>query len=206
MVDQRQYAEADKALDEIRTALIGFAMVNGRLPRPATSATDGSERVAVCASEAQCTGFIPWAALGVPKLDSWGKIYRYSVTPAFTVLPLSIGPTPPATVGTKVIRERNPAAPFALTTVIPVAGQATVPAVIYTSGRNNWGTSDAGVAFPDSSATNVDEDTNNAATTTFIRRTRSTNTAFVGGEYDDVLIYISNQTIFGAMIKSEIFP
>ena len=36
-VEQRKVLETQKTLDEIKEALIGFAMINGRLPRPATS-------------------------------------------------------------------------------------------------------------------------------------------------------------------------
>jgi len=50
-VEQRQIAETQKILDETRQAIIGFAVINGRLPRPAVSATNGTERGA-CASEA----------------------------------------------------------------------------------------------------------------------------------------------------------
>ena len=81
-VEQRKVLETQKTLDEIKEALIGFAMINGRLPRPATSSSDGTER-GNCTTELECTGFIPWTALGVSKVDSYGKIIRYSVTPAF---------------------------------------------------------------------------------------------------------------------------
>jgi len=74
--------ETRRTLAEVRDALVGFAVVHGRLPRPAVSATDGSER-GPCANDADCHGFIPWAALGVQKSDHWGKLIRYSVTRDF---------------------------------------------------------------------------------------------------------------------------
>ncbi|MBS3934952.1 MAG: prepilin-type N-terminal cleavage/methylation domain-containing protein, partial [Sulfuritalea sp.] len=52
--------ETRRTLAEVRDALVGFAVVHGRLPRPAVSATDGSER-GPCANDADCHGFIPWA-------------------------------------------------------------------------------------------------------------------------------------------------
>ena len=36
-IDQRNYNETRQQLNEIREALIGFAVANGRLPRPATA-------------------------------------------------------------------------------------------------------------------------------------------------------------------------
>ena len=76
-------------LAQARDALTGFAATNGRLPRPASSATDGRERPAECASDADCSGFLPWVALGVPGLDAWGKVLRYSVTPEMSRAPIA---------------------------------------------------------------------------------------------------------------------
>jgi type II secretory pathway pseudopilin PulG len=89
-IDQRNYNETQQQISEIREALIGFAVVNGRLPRPATSATNGAENPANCGSEALCTGFIPWSTLGVKKTDAWNKIIQYSVSPAYADLPICL--------------------------------------------------------------------------------------------------------------------
>src|ERR1035437_9255557 len=59
-IDQRNYNETQQQINEIREALIGFAVTNGRLPRPATSLADGAENPAICANDAACTGFVPW--------------------------------------------------------------------------------------------------------------------------------------------------
>lgn len=39
----RARQETEKTLSDIREALLGFAVANGRLPRPAISATNGAE-------------------------------------------------------------------------------------------------------------------------------------------------------------------
>ena len=77
-VQQRNIAETQRILEETRDSLIGYAMIHGRLPRPAASATDGVERDTPCTRDADCTGFVPWATLGTSQVDAWGKILRYS--------------------------------------------------------------------------------------------------------------------------------
>ncbi|RLJ63752.1 type II secretion system protein [Sulfurisoma sediminicola] len=81
--------DTEKALSEIREALIGFAVVNGRLPCPATAtipsgtAGAGVEVTTGSGSTLACTsagGILPWATLGVPETDAWGNRYTYRVT------------------------------------------------------------------------------------------------------------------------------
>jgi prepilin-type N-terminal cleavage/methylation domain-containing protein len=200
-VEDRRIKETQETLEGIKEALIGFAVANGRLPRPATSATDGNENPTACASDAACTGFIPWTTLGVAKLDSWGKIIRYSVTPAFTTtFTLS-------TPGTKAIETRDSAgALIYLVGSAGCTGSPCSPAVVFSHGKNNWGTDDAGNALADASATNADEDTNNGASVTFISRMATGNTAAAGGEFDDIVTWLSPNVLFNRMVAAGRLP
>lgn len=182
-LENKRINETQKALEEVKEALIGFAIVNGRLPRPATSATNGVE-AAGCATEALCTGLVPWTTLGVTKLDSWAKVLRYSVTPAYAT---TVGLTT-ATPGTKTVQTRDAAG-------VLTAVATAVPAVIFSSGKLSWGTTDGGTAIPDQSGTNVDEDANEVASITFIQRTLNTATTVVGGEFDDLVIWLPKTTL-----------
>lgn len=76
------------ALKEARDALLGFAVANGRLPRPARDPATGREADALCTSEQSCTGLLPWTTLGIAAGDGWGRLLRYSVTPALTISPI----------------------------------------------------------------------------------------------------------------------
>jgi type II secretory pathway pseudopilin PulG len=194
-VAQRKVSDTEKILEETREALIGFAAVNGRLPRPAISSSNGAERVAACATEAECTGFIPWTVLGTAKLDAWGKIIRYSVTPAYANVAFTL-----TTAGTKIIQTRLAPA-YALSNMV-----TGVPAVIMSHGANNFGTADSGTAFADSSATNADEGANAAATTTFIYRIASTNTAALGGEYNNLVAWVPSTILMNRMIAAGKLP
>lgn len=215
-------AERDKvtattlALAQARDALIGFAISNGRLPRPATSALNGVE-MASCGTEAVCTGLIPWTTLGMSKLDAWGKAIRYSVTPAFANATFAL-----STVVTKKVQTRNGAGALTyqrgtpapcLTTLATATDTVAdcVPAVIFSHGKNNFGTTDAGSAVPNSSVgpTNLDEISNNTglvapdpAGVTFIQRSSTENTASPGGEFDDLVIWLSPLTLRVQMQKA----
>lgn len=195
-LEQRKISETEKALDEIKEALVGFAIANSRLPRPAQSAINGAERAATCITAAECTGFLPWDSLGLPKLDSWGKIYRYSVTPAYANVSFSL-----ATIPTKTIQTRAPAPPYA-----PVNLATNVPAVVFSHGRNNHGTSDAGTAFADSSTTNLDEDSNDTATGTFFSRVNTDNLSATGGEFDDIVVWLSPNILFNRLVAAGKLP
>lgn len=110
-MDMRGQSETNKKLDEIKDILIGYAMINGRLPCPAPlSSTDGLEDTAPACTNTKdaggtvAIGYLPAATLGIyPQdnshlaLDGWGgnsaNRIRYAValpspvkatTPPFT--------------------------------------------------------------------------------------------------------------------------
>ncbi len=87
-VEQRHESETRKQLDEIQQALIGYAIINGRLPCPASSTSNGVESPV---GGGNCTnfynGFVPAATLGLSgtdssgfAVDSWGNRIHYAVT------------------------------------------------------------------------------------------------------------------------------
>ena len=101
-MDVRNSADTQRSMESIREAIIGFAQANGRLPCPADgsvpagAAGAGTEQVSgnSCAAvnSASCTAVngtvpcsvVPWATLGVPETDSWGRRFTYRVSPAFS--------------------------------------------------------------------------------------------------------------------------
>ena len=193
-------SETQRQLAEIKEALLGFAVANGRLPRPAISLADGAENPALCADDAACTGYLPWAALGVKKTDAWSKMIRYSVTPAYANAAFTL-----ATVGSKKIQTRDSAgnASYLIGGACSLASPCA-PAVIYSAGKNNWGISEQGDALPDESADNVDEDANAVATTVFFARDPST--VPNGGPFDDIVTWISPNILYSRMISANRLP
>lgn len=93
-IEQRHVSATVKQMDEIRQALIGYAIINGRLPCPADGAiatglasagqesTTGTGRAMTCGN-AGSARVLPWATLGVGETDAWGRRFTYRVTPAF---------------------------------------------------------------------------------------------------------------------------
>lgn len=196
--DIRARQETEKTLNETRDALLGFAVLNGRLPRPATSATDGIENPTSCADDAACSGYIPWATLGTGKTDGWNKLIRYSVTPAFANSSISL-----TSVANRTVQTRNGAA------LAYLAGSATcstasqcVPAVIFSHGQFRWGTTTDGTSITDGSATNIDEDSNNSGPTAYISRTPASATDASGGEFDDLVTWVSANTLINRLVAA----
>ena len=193
---QRNVAETARILDETREALIGFSLATGRLPRPAVSESDGSER-AVCASAAECTGYVPWAALGTPRTDAWRKMVRYSVTPSMANAPFAV-----TDAGSKWVKTRDGATMLVLV--------SDSPAVLISHGQDNWGRTPDTIV-PDLSATNEDEDANatqdgNDAASAFWSRPQVSNTAASGGEFDDQVVWVSRHVLINRMVAAGRLP
>jgi len=204
-VQQRNVVETQRILEETRQALIGYAMVNGYLPQPAKSVADGREQdvaAQLCtpATPANCTGFIPWVALGTPRADAWGKLIRYSVNPNYTT-------TIPASqftsvAGQRIVKTRDASG---LEQVLA----ANIPAVVFSYGARNYGTTADGIAIPDSALTNDDEDVNNnpdPTTTVFWSRAAADNAVASGGEFDDILVWIPPGQLFTQLVAAGKLP
>ncbi|MFN9709438.1 MAG: prepilin-type N-terminal cleavage/methylation domain-containing protein [Burkholderiales bacterium] len=200
--DLKRIARTDERLAEVREALIGFAIVNGRLPRPATSLVNGNER-AVCATELDCTGYIPWALLGLQRTDGYDNLIRYSVTPAFANAAFTL-----ATLPSKLVTSRDAAGlvTYLAGNVPCTLNNGCTPAVIYSTGRRNWGVNLDGIALGDTSTTNTDEDANNAATVSFMSRDNSESTTLAGGEFDDRVIWLPAVLLSGRMVQAGRLP
>ncbi|HEX8612572.1 MAG TPA: hypothetical protein VF800_14900 [Telluria sp.] len=191
------------ALAQAREALIGFALVNGRLPRPALDGGGGREFDGRCDSEERCSGLLPWVTLGLAPGDGWGKLLRYSVTPAMSAAPIQ----PTVAFGTKSILTRRDGR-LAWQAGAPVCSMATQcgAAVVFSFGREHGGTSVHGVRQPDASRTNADERVNALAVTTFIERPLGSDPLAAGGEFDDQLVLLPVGILFNRMSLARTLP
>jgi prepilin-type N-terminal cleavage/methylation domain-containing protein len=212
-VEQRNVGETIKQLDEIKQALIGYAIINGRLPCPASSASNGVESPA---GGGNCTnfynGFVPAATLGLSGasssglvLDSWGNPIRYAVTSWDSASPAVNNVfTTMSGMNTVGISNLSPTM-LVCSTATGIGGSSCssgnaltaspgVPAVIFSTGKNGA----QGSAGSDEAA-NLD---NNQ---TFVSHLSSQSGA-TNGAFDDIVIWISPNVLINRLVSAGKLP
>lgn len=206
-IDQKNYTETRQHMGDIQEALIGYGLSHGYLPCPAVSSANGSEdRDGDLTSPTynQClkrSGFLPWAELGVQKVDNWGHLYGYSVTLAFSNANQKITLSP-LTSRDITIRGRNSTGGL-----INLSNLNNIPATIVSFGKNGLlATNDDGSVVANTSLTNLDEVVNASGTTSFISRDYTNVTTVSGGEFDDVVVWLSPNLYLNRMISAGQLP
>lgn len=76
-IEYRKRQQTAHALAEIKEALIGFAILNGRFPCPSFVSDPAHIEFGVAAvtcprASASSEGYLPWKTLGVSEADAWG--------------------------------------------------------------------------------------------------------------------------------------
>lgn len=205
-VAQQKYRQTEQDLEQIREALYGFAMANGRLPRPAVSELDGREAPS-CPAEPGCSGFVPYATLGVPRGDAYGKLYMYSVSTRFTESQPALSF---ADAGVWTIQTRTGADPGKL---VPLAEKLV--AVVRSFGARSFGRSIDGADMANDSTSNVDEIFNSGTVAkssalqslSFHYRPLSTQEDPAwGGAFDDQMVWISTSLYMQRMVQAGRMP
>lgn len=76
-IEQQRRNETRKQLDEIKEALIGYAIIYGYLPCPTTTLDPANASYGIadasCSTNASSEGYLPWKTLGVAETDAWGS-------------------------------------------------------------------------------------------------------------------------------------
>lgn len=214
-MEQHNISDTQKSLSDIKEAVIGYALANGRLPCPAKPALISG--VDALAGQADCTittGVIPWVTLGVNETDAWGHRFTYSVTPEFAdaISANSFGYDSNPTYGcvsTHVCTPTNNPlnSSFALCSCgalnvrFATAGTiiaSNVPAVIVSHGKNG-----AGAYTPKGQqlavGSNTDELENSDADTTFVSHTPT-------ATFDDLVVWVSPNILLNRMVAAGKLP
>ncbi|MFS2002037.1 type II secretion system protein [Duganella sp. CT11-25] len=198
-LEQKKISETRRALDDAREALFGFALRNGYLPCPAISATNGLEDRTGSACNKRY-GFLPWATLGVGRLDGWNHLLGYTVTPAFSdsVLLFTLKTPRDITIAT---RDSNGQ-------LIAATGINDIPAAIISFGHNGYGaTSEQNTQIMDAGIGNVDEKTNLQSTgVALISRDPSDDPRTTGGAFDDIVSWVSPNILYNRMVAVQRLP
>lgn len=203
-VTQRKTGDAQKALEDVKEALIGYAMARGRLPCPATATSNGIESPVGGGACTTVYGFVPAATLGLSgtdaqgyAIDTWGTRIRYAVTTsnanAFTTT------NGMRTAGMGALSPNLYVCATATGITATTCGTATMlvgsaPAVIYSLGPN-WATGGAGA----DEAANL----NNDPVFVFHLRTASGN---ANGEFDDIVTWLSTNALTSRMVMAGQLP
>ncbi|OHC81579.1 MAG: hypothetical protein A2100_01310 [Sideroxydans sp. GWF2_59_14] len=202
--ERAQRNETRQQMEEIRQALIGFAVVNGRLPCPTdptitdpTHADYGSER-ADCSAAPTEEGYLPWKTLGVSEIDAWGTkrsaaaqpwngYWRYRVSRNFAnQLSLITMTTSPFGVGSDalVVQDRN-GTQITSNTENPVA-------IVFSTGPDLTGNGEnASTDFEGAGGTYVSDTPGSLPD---------------GSIYDDMLVWVSRPQIINRLVATGKLP
>jgi prepilin-type N-terminal cleavage/methylation domain-containing protein len=204
----RRIQETEKTLRDIQEALLGFAASNGRLPCADTD-LDGVED---CTPTVSSEGGLPYATLGVTRIDSWGSRFRYIVDPAFAVTGFTLASTPTLYVKT---RGDDPSTPTVNEQKFASNLAAKVPAIVISHGANGSGaTTEGGLNVPISSPSGADETANASDGTTKWSRLRTppetacsdTNEDIRFCQFDDLVAWLSPNILYNRMIAAGRLP
>lgn len=221
-VDQQRFDDTKRQLAEISAALAGYTLAQDALPCPATPASSGRASPAGGGCTSQ-HGFVPAATLGLTGarnddqllVDAWGNPVRYSVTASDAdgdgnwdfVTPGEMRnvtlPTlaPNLRVCTTTTGSTATACASNATTVV-----ATAPFVLVSMGKD-W----ANFTSPDQQenvAANVGGGPSGrlypvAADIVFVTRTMS---GLAGGEFDDIVTWVSPGALYGQLVAAGRLP
>ncbi len=212
-MDQRNNSDTQKSLSEIKEAIIGYALANGRLPCPATATiptgqtnagialTTGSGSTLACSN---ATGVLPWATLGVSETDAWGNRYTYRVMSDFadgvgstTYGGCSPSPIPMlATFGLCSVGNLNVLS--AASGGVTIA--ASVPAVIISHGKNGAGAyTPQGTQLPRGSNPDELENSDGILDNNYVSHLPT-------ATFDDLVVWISPNVLMNRMVSAGKLP
>lgn len=222
-IEQQKIRETNKALEEIKEALAGYALshaaADGKpyLPCPDTDGDGLEDARGVTGACPSLEGRVPRATLGTARTDGWGRQFRYRVVSSFSNNQTGFALTT-TTANLKVCSSSASCG----TTVIA----SDLPAVIVSHGRNGYGArDDLGnvLAVPATVSTDEMENINGrnnptagtsnpdtadsvaASRLDFVSRIQ-TESGTVPDEFDDLVAWLSPGILFNRMVAAGRLP
>ena len=229
-VEQKRIAETNKAMEEIKEALIGYALSHRSTPDPLISPTppiqpylpcpdtngDGAEEARTAAGDCPAQeGQLPWVTLGTTPSDAWGNRFHYRVARRFANDQTGFGLS--LTGADITICNIAPTGTPGTPPICPIANRVatTIPAVILSYGKNGYGALNANtpavppapsLAKNDSSLASADERTNITQTETFFVSRTITPAGTPATEFDDLVVWLSPNVLFNRMVAAGQLP
>lgn len=221
VVEQRNNEEAQRRLNLAVDHVIGFALVNKRLPCPAVAGATGIEAAAannVCTSP--FGGFLPATDIGYAPTDSagyaldpWGGRIRYAVAGSVALTGAGCPNNLPGLTNQLNLKANGLACRPGVTdldlcttstgvnavscnTAMRAAAQSSIAFIVWSTGKNGL---DAVNYGPDEieNATTV----NNV----FIYRAPS-NSSSTQGQYDDLMVYVPIGVLYQKLVAAGVLP
>lgn len=201
-IDQSRVSRTERQLEQIKEALIGYAIINGNMPCPAVSSTNGAEdRTGTSCTGGKRIGFLPWVTLGIDQADAWDNLFRYSVSGTHTISDPTTNFTLDDT-GDITIKTRNNAG-----ALVNLSNSPAIPVVIMSPGKNGFGaTTREGTPRFTPGGWAGDEKENANKFDEFIWRIRTERTAAPGGEFDDIVAWITPNILNSRMVAAGRLP
>ncbi len=217
-IELQQTSETQNALDEISEALIGYAIINGRLPCPAdgtipagkTNAAGvaaGQEyRSPVAGSPYDCAnvvgnvavGVLPWVTLGVKETDAWARRYTYEVTATWADSKDGTGSSGCSVANGVSFQLCSNANLNILSTVGGTSIASNVPAVVVSHGKNGFGAyTPSGARL--STSRDADEAENSNGDANFVSKP-------ITPAFDDIEIWVSPSILMNLMVQAGRLP
>lgn len=184
-VEQQRRNETRKQMDEIISALLGYAASQQppKLPCPAKPAIATGLANAGISDCTISSGVVPWATLGTSETDAWGRRFTYSVASIYTTS-FTLSSTGNLNV---------------LTAAGGNAIASGVPAVIVSHGTNGMGAyTPQGIQIGYASASPDEKE--NVDGTPFVSHD------FVQNGFDDLVTWLSPNTLNNRMVAAGKLP
>ncbi|HEX9627830.1 MAG TPA: type II secretion system protein [Acidiferrobacterales bacterium] len=219
--EQRNFEETRRRLEAARELILAFAVVNGRLPCPATATSAGDEAPlggGACSAPGPYGGWLPARSIGFQvfdaagyAIDAWGNRIRYAVSSPAVALTGCAGPStqPHFTNATNLKANGITCQPNDLvvcrsatgitaTTCGPatniLTNQSVVVALVFSTGKNGALASGG-----------IDEAANTNGDRVFVWHTPAPVGA-ANGEFDDQITWITVGELYAKLIAAGLLP
>jgi prepilin-type N-terminal cleavage/methylation domain-containing protein len=218
--DQRNFEETRRRLEAARELVLAFALVNGRLPCPASATTGAAAGMEAPAGGGTCTspgpygGWLPARTIGFQvadaagnAIDAWGNAIRYAVSAATPTCATT--PATPHFTNTANLRSNGitcqpsdlvvcqSATGITSTTcgsAVSLTNVNTLVAVVFSTGRNGA-----------TGASGIDEAANLNGDRVFVWHTL-TPAGATNGEFDDQMTWITVGELYAKLIAAGLLP
>jgi prepilin-type N-terminal cleavage/methylation domain-containing protein len=204
-IDQQKIDLTQKRLQEIKEALLGYAIIYNRLPCSDTNG-DGQENKNTIECDSNGEGYLPWKDLGVGRYDAWGHPFRYQTEEEFNN-PSGFNSTNP-TSGLR-IKNRNDNA----FTTTSSGEDSYVAAIIFSCGKN--GRPDPTNPSPNTIDKNKTNDADGVRNTDSLCSNQKgpggqsktyIYDIYLENEFDDILTWLSKNTLMNRLVAAGKWP